>query len=119
MNLDNTSYSKTLPAGYYEGYVDSVNALECKMSNVVCMKIKPVVHVSREGNSYKFSWEKVLSVKNYKIEVINTDTSAIAYTEYAGENDTSIICDLDPGNYQIILYPYFTISYSPSIIFFK
>lgn len=98
----------------YEGYVDAANALACEKSNVVCFKIKPVVQVSRDGNSNKFTWKKALSVKNYKLEVINTNTNKTVYTAYPGANDTSAKCNLAKGNYKVVLYTYFTKTYSPS-----
>lgn len=98
--VDGLNWSTTLPAGYYEAYVDAYNYFERKMSNKVSFSIRPIITVTAGTDVSKttYSWDAMNGAKQYTI-TIHSNSSGKDQTITTTETSGSIT--LGAGTYTI------------------
>ena len=100
-----TSCNISLPAGYYEAYVDTTVGDNYQMSNVVSFTIVDGTPLTYElGNSSSetiFRWNKVNNAESYDLKIWNgTCWVGDAYHIQWGVKDTSFAVKLPVGYYE-------------------
>ena len=114
-NNTGLNHKAKLQAGYYEGYVDTVHALDIKMSNVICFTVKPDLKIVRQSHgNYSISWDPVLSASSYRLEIINTQTNQTVFSKTVSKDTRSLNISVGTGEYKARVVTTYSQTYQPS-----